>query len=113
MTPFDTIIDGTYTLAETSSAIRFKEAGGFQLTSLSAGMNRITAQAADSPMNYASFSFLEPPGTQPKKLELAEVKDSDAGKIIGDRITAGWKLISMNPVFVKGKEKMVAAFRKV
>ncbi|MBY0312633.1 MAG: hypothetical protein K2W85_11235 [Phycisphaerales bacterium] len=109
--PNDSIIDGSLTLAQTLSAIRFKEAGGYEMTSLIAGVETLAEKDGEKPLNYAAFILLSPPGTLPKKLELVETGD-DLGAVLAKRAADGWKLICCNPVFVKSKLKTVAAFRK-
>ena len=109
----DTLTDGTYTLAQTLSAIRYEEARGYQLIAMAPGPEDASIGGKKKPVNYQSFLDLAEPGAQPKTLELVPIPTGAGGAaLIAQRDAQGWDLIVHCQIYVAGKLGLVAGFRK-
>ncbi len=110
------IIDGSYTLKQTQSAVLFQEAGGYELLSLRKGSanGMLTEDDKDDrPVNHATFRETEPVGLVPKDVKFIAISvEKSLPELITDQMTNGWVVMFVAPVFMKGKEAQVAAFRK-
>ena len=110
----DAIVDGSYTVTQTLSAIQYQERLGYQLTALAHGPEKAMLSGGETTVNYASFIDLEVPGAQPKEIDLVAVTDPPgASSLIASKLAQGWGLIVVSTIFVRGKLASVAAFRKL
>jgi hypothetical protein len=106
----DVTIDGSYTLAETESAIQQKEAFGWVLTSLSKGSGAHVG-GVETTSNFASFDRVD---AVPKLIELqSPAAGQSAAQLIADRLARGWTLVTFATVYVQNKDGQVGAFRKL
>lgn len=106
----DAIIDGTYTLGQTLSALQYREKFGYVLTSLSQGQEHALTANAAQPVNYASFSGVPSP---PKALDLIAITDPPgAASVIATKAAQGWSLVVYSTIYIQSKPVPVAAFRK-
>lgn len=110
----DAITDGSYTLADTLRAIRFKEAGGWALIAMAPGSEPASVGGASVPINYMSFvPFVDDNSAVPNTIVLEQVGTGNAAATtIAQKDAAGWDLVVYCQIYVKGQLEQVAAFRK-
>jgi len=110
----DAITDGSYTLADTLSAIRFKEAGGWALIAMASGPETASMGGASVPINYMSFEpFEDDVKAVPNTLVLETIGTGSAvARTISQKDAAGWDLVVYCKIYVQSQLEQVAAFRK-
>lgn len=111
------VIDGTYTLNQTRSAVLFQEAGGYELMSLRMGSKNgmlTEGEDASQPVNHATFRVTEPVGRIPGEVHFLPIPEGHApAALVADQMANGRDIMFIAPVFVEGQEVRIAAFRQL